>query len=94
MDSKKQPPVKFYNISQMTNLTGISEKSGGRHYIPPKAKIREWAHESTEGGTARCEGGCHTQFAMYYIRVVKLKPFVIGHACLDCIREKGLQVIK
>jgi len=70
-----------------------SEKSkSGRRFIPP-AKIRQWANESTEGGTATC-CKCHQRFAMYYIVLVKVSSFKEDFACKDCRKKYTLQVIR
>lgn len=83
------------------NLVGANENrpddgeptvKGKRRFIPP-AKIRQWASESTDGGTATCEL-CHTRFAMYYIVLVQIRAFKQGFVCKDCKKSHQLQVIK
>lgn len=88
MDNK--PKIKFYNLQSSGD---VPSQGGGRHYIPPPEKIRQWAHESTEGGTAFCFK-CHERFAMYYMRTVRSATFRTDFACKDCIKEHNLQVIK
>lgn len=91
----KPSKVRWYNASNPSQalVGGDKEKSSGKHYIPPKEKIREWAHESKEGGRAVCEI-CGVGFAMYYIRFCRISAFKSGHVCLDCKKEHNLQAIK
>lgn len=81
------------NPSQ-SQLGGFEQPTGKkRRYIPTKEKIREMAHESTDGGTAYCEY-CHTTFAMYYMRLVRMGAFKKGFACVDCVKANNLDKVK
>lgn len=98
MSKQKQPQfpkIKYNQISRnlySSEFGGDAPSGGSRKCIPPHI-LRKMAHESSEGGKAFCEC-CHTYFAMYYIRTVKLSTFRMGFACVDCIKEKHLQKIK
>jgi len=95
MTNPKEPHIKWHSTANPSvgQLGGSPDVSTGRHYIPPKEKLREWAHKSHEGGTAFCEK-CNTYFAMYYIKRVKISAFKTGFVCLDCQKEHNFQIVK
>lgn len=64
---------------------------GGRRVIPPDV-IRKLAHKSKEGGTAWCFK-CGVKYSMSHIRMVKV-GFETNHACVWCVKEFKLQVVR
>ena len=75
----------WVDLGSDSSYTG---KPKGKRRVIPKAVLRKIAHESTEGGTARCPY-CNTRFAMYYIRRVRVGAFQIELVCCDCKKEHG-----
>jgi len=80
------------NLRQQGYDADMPSEAGRRIFLTPE-KIRQMAHDSKDGGRAMCEI-CHESFAMYYIRLAKIKMFQTGHVCLDCQREHKFQLIK
>ena len=76
------------------DLTADKDKPSGKgKRFFPKDKIRKEAMESNSGGRGYCEW-CKNYFCMDYIRNVKKSPFGQSMACIDCVKENNLQVIK
>jgi hypothetical protein len=78
--------MKYYNLIQNKMLY---EQKGKRRVMPQEI-YRRIAHESTEGGVAKCHF-CRHNFSMNYIVLAIISSFKTDHVCRDCFKSHNLQ---
>jgi hypothetical protein len=86
--------IKHFNVgNHNTAIASQQVKAPTHRYIPSPDRIREWAHESNEGGRAQC-WCCKVSFSMTHMRLCYVGFMKQELVCVDCKKLNAWQLAK